>query len=283
MTGHPPSVHTLKATPYSASGKAGTPLIISFTVISSTLSTNDLTGFTLIKASTNADLGPLSDGAQIDLRTTGSLLNVRANPGTSALSKVVFALDGVENYRTEIAAPYMLAGDSDQGSYIWTPSLGPHTLKATPYTPSGQAGTPLVIAFTVFACSPPQEPGNNLTLQGELRQWHKITLAIEGPEASETAADNPFLLYRLNVTFTNGTKRYVVPGYFAAQTGAASGRIWKVHFHPMKPGCDPTVSPCAREPVSPSVRIQMLGKPLQRSTEKPANLPWRPSTRPAPI
>ncbi|MFD1141197.1 DUF5060 domain-containing protein [Larkinella insperata] len=238
--------HTLKATPYTTTGQAGTPLLISFSVVSSTPPASDLTGFTLINASTNVDLGPLTDGAQIDLRTTGSLLNVRANPGATALSKVVFALDGVENYRTETVAPYTLAGDSNQGSYAWTPSLGSHTLKATPYTTAGQAGTPLVIAFTVIASPAPQEPGDGqtpaqVTLQGELRQWHKITLAIEGPETSETAADNPFLTYRLNVTFTNGTKRYVVPGYYAAdgnaaQTGAASGRIWKVHFSPDETG-----------------------------------------------
>ncbi|MGV3556541.1 DUF5060 domain-containing protein, partial [Larkinella arboricola] len=49
-----------------------------------------------------------------------------------------------------------------------------------------------------------------VTVQGELKKWHKITLLIEGPSTSETNGSNPFLNYRLNVTFTNGSKKYVV-------------------------------------------------------------------------
>ncbi|MGV3558398.1 malectin domain-containing carbohydrate-binding protein [Larkinella arboricola] len=239
--------HTLKATPYGPAGEVGTPLTVNFTVIASTPDNNALTGFTLISASTNTDLGPLQNGTQIDLRLTGEMLNIRANTNSSTISKVVFALDGNENFRTETVAPYTLAGDTDQGHYDWTPSLGPHTLKATPYNASGEAGTPLTVTFTVISSdSPQEEPGDNHTpanvvVQGELRKWHKITLAIEGPESSETAAENPFLNYRLNVTFTKGSKRYVVPGYFAAdgnasQTSASSGNIWKVHFSPDETG-----------------------------------------------
>ncbi|RAK00572.1 putative secreted protein (Por secretion system target) [Larkinella arboricola] len=80
-----------------------------------------------------------------------------------------------------------------------------------------------------------------VTVQGELKKWHKITLLIEGPTTSETNGSNPFLNYRLNVTFTNGSKKYVVPGYFAADgnagnTGATAGSIWKVHFAPDQTG-----------------------------------------------
>ncbi|WP_211325367.1 DUF5060 domain-containing protein [Larkinella arboricola] len=240
-------VHTIKATPYNASGQAGTPLTVTFRVIASTPTPEGITGFTLINASTNADIGPLTEGAQVDLRLTGKLLNVRANTNSSTIRRVVFALDGKENFRTETVAPYTLAGDTDQGHYDWTPSLGPHSLKATPYNAVGQAGTPLRVNFTVIASSPPQEePGENqppapVALQGELRQWHKITLVIEGPQTSEMAAENPFLNYRLNVTFTKGAKRYVVPGYFAADgnaanTSATAGKIWKVHFSPDETG-----------------------------------------------
>ncbi|WP_211325357.1 DUF5060 domain-containing protein [Larkinella arboricola] len=80
-----------------------------------------------------------------------------------------------------------------------------------------------------------------VSVQGELKKWHKITLLIEGPNTSETNGSNPFLNYRLNVTFTNGSKKYVVPGYFAADgnagnTGAAAGNSWKVHFAPDQTG-----------------------------------------------
>ncbi len=74
-------------------------------------------------------------------------------------------------------------------------------------------------------------------ISGELRKWHTVTLTFDGPETSEEASDNPFLNYRLNVTFTNGNKTYVVPGYFAADgdagnTSATSGNQWRVHFSP---------------------------------------------------
>ncbi len=76
-------------------------------------------------------------------------------------------------------------------------------------------------------------------IQGELKKWHKVTLVFEGPETSEKADQNPFLNYRLNVTFTHPVtqEKFVVPGYFAADgnagnTGAEAGNIWKVHFTP---------------------------------------------------
>lgn len=79
------------------------------------------------------------------------------------------------------------------------------------------------------------------TISGELKQWHRVTLIFDGPQASETGAPNPFLHYRLDVTFTQGSKSYVVPGHFAAdgnaaETGASSGNKWRVYFVPDAPG-----------------------------------------------
>lgn len=74
-------------------------------------------------------------------------------------------------------------------------------------------------------------------IDGELKKWHKITLNFEGEDLSEYGKTNPFLDYRLNVTFTNGSKQYKVPGFYAAdgnaaETSAESGKIWKVRFCP---------------------------------------------------
>ncbi|MBM3734533.1 MAG: DUF5060 domain-containing protein [Acidobacteria bacterium] len=78
---------------------------------------------------------------------------------------------------------------------------------------------------------------------GENRIWHKITLTFTGPESSETAAENPFTDYRLDVAFTHrsGGRTYRVPGYFAAdgnaaQTSSAAGNKWRVHFAPDRTG-----------------------------------------------
>ncbi len=78
-------------------------------------------------------------------------------------------------------------------------------------------------------------------ISGELRKWHKITLTFDGPNTSENASPNPFSDYRLNVTFTNGSTTYVVPGYYAADGNAANsgsnkGNKWRVHFAPDKTG-----------------------------------------------
>ena len=56
---------------------------------------------------------------------------------------------------------------------------------------------------------------------GELKQWHDVVLTFDGPASSESAQPNPFLDYRLNVTFTRGSKSYQAPGYFAADGNAA--------------------------------------------------------------
>jgi hypothetical protein len=76
---------------------------------------------------------------------------------------------------------------------------------------------------------------------GELKKWHKVSLAFQGPNAAETAVPNPFADYRLNVTFKNGDTTYLVPGYYAAdgnaaETSADSGNVWLVHFCPDKTG-----------------------------------------------
>ncbi len=72
---------------------------------------------------------------------------------------------------------------------------------------------------------------------GEYRQWHDVILTFDGPSLTETGSPNPFLDYRLDVTFTQGATTLVVPGYFAADgdaanTSASSGNKWRVHFRP---------------------------------------------------
>ncbi len=81
-------------------------------------------------------------------------------------------------------------------------------------------------------------------VDGELKQWHKVTLTLDGPFARERdIKPNPFTDYRMTVTFTHesGSPRYVVPGYFAADgnaanTSADAGNQWRAHLSPDKPG-----------------------------------------------
>jgi hypothetical protein len=84
-----------------------------------------------------------------------------------------------------------------------------------------------------LACAP-RPPG---VVTGEPRKWHKVTITFDGPTASEEGTPNPFLDYRLDVTFTNGDTSHTVPGYFAADgdaanSSAAAGNKWRVQFAP---------------------------------------------------
>lgn len=85
---------------------------------------------------------------------------------------------------------------------------------------------------------PRQADGDGkITVSGEQKKWHKITLTLDGPYAHEQDnKPNPFTDYRFEVEFThpNGAS-YVVPGYFAAdgdaaETSAEDGTKWRVHF-----------------------------------------------------
>jgi hypothetical protein len=80
-------------------------------------------------------------------------------------------------------------------------------------------------------------------ISSELKKWHKVTITFDGPQTSENANPNPFMDYRLNVTFTHQSsgKSKVVPGYYAtdgdaANTGADSGNKWRIHFAPDEVG-----------------------------------------------
>ncbi|MFO8014530.1 MAG: DUF5060 domain-containing protein [Phycisphaerae bacterium] len=221
----------------------------------------EVTGFTLISARTNEPVGRLKDGATVDRAKTGPV-SVRADVAGD-VGSVRFEVDG-RTVQTESTPPYALAGDNDGNYNAWSVAPGKHTLKATPYAKggaSGKAGKALEITITVkgegdgggkrkgrgkpaelqdVAPAETMEAGTVKT-SGEMKMWHKVTLAFGGPAASETADPNPFTDYRLLVAFRNGKTKHVVPGYYAADgnaadSGAAAGNVWMVHFAPPATG-----------------------------------------------
>jgi hypothetical protein len=91
-----------------------------------------------------------------------------------------------------------------------------------------------LIALLPLACAQQQDVST-------FKKWQPLTLSFSGPETSEFDRTNPFLNYRLNVTFENGDTRYVVPGFYAAdgdasETGAETGNKWQVRFVPDQEG-----------------------------------------------
>ncbi len=95
----------------------------------------------------------------------------------------------------------------------------------------------MVCLLVFFGSSTVFAQTGDVDITGELKKWHPVTLTLDGPSSSETADPNPFLDYRLNVTFTQGATTIEVPGFFAADgdaanTSATSGTKWRARFTP---------------------------------------------------
>ncbi len=135
-----------------------------------------VTSFTLINADTGTAITNTFQGGTLDLATLPTRkLNIRANTSPSTVGSVRFGLDQTTTFRIENALPYALAGNTSTGGYHpWTPSLGTHTVSATPYSArdgTGEKGTALVVTMSVVDSS-----------------------AVDLPESPSPAADPPSTL-----------------------------------------------------------------------------------------
>jgi len=127
-----------------------------------------VTSLTLINADTDQAIANLSEGYVIDFAAIGTQnLSIRANTSPATVGSVRFQLDANANFRTENQAPYAIAGDSNQTNYgAWIPSLGAHTIGATPYTLSnggGTVGTALTFNIMVVNNTEPGLPSHTPT------------------------------------------------------------------------------------------------------------------------
>lgn len=83
------------------------------------------------------------------------------------------------------------------------------------------------------------KPGDNSL---NTSKWALLTIDFAGPQTSETAAENPFTDYRLDVHFKHSDGTTVtVPAYFAAdgkaaESSAEAGNTWRVNFRPPATG-----------------------------------------------
>ncbi len=141
-------------------------LFVCFYLVGWSLQAQSVQSFTLINADTDTDISELLDGQTLNLATLPTAnLSVRANPGTAPVGSVRFAYDGNPNFQTENVAPYALKGDTNGDYNAWTPTLGTHTLTATPYAASnagGAIGSALTVVFTVIDQTNLPEPPTNL-------------------------------------------------------------------------------------------------------------------------
>ncbi len=155
-----------------------------------------VTDFTLVNADTNLDIGPLTNDMIINLASEDHL-NVRANTSPAIVGSVKFGLDANANYRNETATPYALAGDTAGNYFVWTPSVGSHTVTATPYSGSGgtgDAGTLLSVTFTVIDApivtevTPVTTPTNDATPSYTFNSTRAGTISYGGDCSRSTTA-----------------------------------------------------------------------------------------------
>ncbi len=94
---------------------------------------------------------------------------------------------------------------------------------------------------------PEGESGDGTVTLTADKTWHPVTLSLAGPFAFEQndilqpGKPNPFMDYRMEVTFSQQEQSFTVPGYFAADGNAAessakSGETWRAHFSPPTSG-----------------------------------------------
>ena len=104
----------------------------------------------LVNADTNGDIREIHHNETINLATDGSNLSIRAE-ASGLQESVVFNINGT-NTQTESQAPYAIAGDSAGDYNPWTPTVGSHTIMATPYSEAsgaGSAGASLAVVINV--------------------------------------------------------------------------------------------------------------------------------------
>lgn len=133
--------------------------------LSSGSTTPAISRIMLVDADTDEDAGAITNGATINLASTGANVNLRVDPSPPIIGSVRFNLDGNPDYKIESSGPYTIGGDNIWDDYLpWTPAAGTHSLTVTPYSGAaggGSAGTPVTINFTVINQLPAGSPVAN--------------------------------------------------------------------------------------------------------------------------
>ncbi|GAB2868399.1 hypothetical protein GCM10027044_32670 [Hymenobacter ruber] len=223
---------SLSARPFSASGCAGTPLEITFTVINEPTTPGHIT-YTLVNANTGFEFMALTNGAMLDLATLPTRdLNIRANTNPATVGRVEFALSGAQTWsQTERVAPYALFGDDGAGDYFdWTPTSGSYTLTATSYSAGGTVGTPRTISFTVIdgaartaAASPAGSPAAVARKTAGSTELTALVNAYPNPSDGQVRLFLPEALQgEVTYTLVSALGAKVSSGTFPAHNGASA-------------------------------------------------------------
>jgi hypothetical protein len=148
-----------------------------------------VTNLTLINADSDlpiAGYDPIAAGATLNLATLPTRnLNIRANVN-SLTKSVIFGYDDTDTYRKESLAPFAIGGDASGNYSAWTPAVGTHEVRVTPYSTtsySGDVGDTYSLSFTVTDAA-----GKAGDLSAERLAAEMIPLVFQ----IESAYPNPF-------------------------------------------------------------------------------------------
>ena len=130
-------------------------------------------------------------------------------------------------------------GRAHAGRQAWHPKVGGYSRFLRTVCLLG-----LIALWPVQPLAGAEQHGDgSVRVHGELRQWHRVTVDLAGPYASERQLElNPFADYRMEVQFTHESgATHRVPGYFAtdgdaANSSAAAGSVWRAHLAPERAG-----------------------------------------------
>lgn len=160
--------YTLTATPYgqdNLGGAQGSANAISFSIVDNASppppsGTNVVTGFTLVNANTNTDIGAITQGRIFS--NLPSSLSIRANTNPSSVGNVRLTLSGPVNAsKNEGAAPYYLFGDIGVNPIGRSLPNGNYSITANPNN-----GAALTVSFTIGGAGgttpTPPPSGNNV-------------------------------------------------------------------------------------------------------------------------
>ncbi len=166
---------------------------------------NKVSAFMLIDAKTDKPVRELKTGDTVVLADYPEM-NIQAIAGTGTKS-VKFFVDG-KTIRTESAAPYALGTDAGGNYTPWSAPLGKHTIKATPYSQSGAAGSigtslSIDVTFVAKSTTPPPPPPTTGTVIESLSLYNSDT---DQPIRVLNATDTINLAETPNITIVPNLK-----------------------------------------------------------------------------
>ncbi len=147
--------------------------------------------------------------------------------------------DGIQQVQwTQVSGPpAVIQSPSSASTVVSVSAYGAHVFELAATDTLGATATDraTVVAY---------DPASAAAVSGVARKWHKTSVTYtHASSLHESAADNPFLNYRMQVQFAHPESGavYDVPGFFAADgdaanTSAQSGTKWRAHFVPDRAG-----------------------------------------------